>query len=334
MARLIGALPFTNSEKLIYDFIMKELPDYIYAGFGLRIPITDDHFYECDFLLVIPHFGVFIMEVKGAKGMENVGGKWHLRYPNGDKKDFPFNQLGRYRYAVRDFLYKNYNVSPYISSMLCLPEMSRDNITGPLSSGISPDLIFFEEDFANEYTFMSKLLRGMHNNKMLFFDDSKFDDLSDRKAYEIFRNWDIEGTEQDGAEQVGRGQNGAEPVAMAKVPTAYVCYDSSDKRYAKDIIEDLEYRTICVKTGPDDILSCDAFVILLSSSAQENPGIRERLELAKSADKLIIPLWIDNAEPNDYYNQALTKTQFRPMIRPDYSIMCEIEKKIKEINQG
>ena len=53
--------------------------------------------------------------------------------------------------------------------MLCLPEMSRDNITGPLSSGISPDLIFFEEDFANEYTFMSKLLRGMHNNKMLFF---------------------------------------------------------------------------------------------------------------------------------------------------------------------
>ena len=321
MARLIGDLPFNNSEKLIYDFIMKELPDYIYAGFGLRIPVGNMSFYECDFLLVIPHFGVFIMEVKGAKGMENNNGKWFLQYPSGDKKDFPFNQLGRYRYAVRDFLYKNYNVSPYISSMLCLPEMSRDNITGPLSSGISPDLIFFEEDFANEYTFMSKLLRGMHNNKMLYFDDSKFDDLSDRKAFEIFRNWDTEGTEPDGAE----------PAVMGKVPTAFLCYDDSDQKYAKDIREDLEYRTIWVKTGADDILSCDAFVILLSSSAQENPVIRERLELAKSADKLIIPLWIDNAAPNDYYSKELTETQYRPMIKPDYSIMCEIEKKIKGI---
>lgn len=62
MARLIGERPRYTGEALMFDFVMKELPDYIYAKFDVVVGDS-----EMDLILFVPHMGVFIIDIFGGE---------------------------------------------------------------------------------------------------------------------------------------------------------------------------------------------------------------------------------------------------------------------------
>ena len=65
MARLIGEKPSSGVSALVYDFVMKKLPDYIYAVFEPVFELGDER-KSCDLILFIPHMGVFILDIYTA----------------------------------------------------------------------------------------------------------------------------------------------------------------------------------------------------------------------------------------------------------------------------
>lgn len=319
MARLIGELPENRGERLIYEFIMNELPDYIYAGFDMAIssgPLSKR--WICDFLMIVPHMGVFIMEVKSYQSMYFRDGEFYIQNGFGQERQVPLHALQQYRYAVKNYLKERFGIAPFVSEMLCLPFVEKNTvISDRMSDMVNSGFVFFAEDFKDSYSFMSVLQKGKYSNELLYHDvtGKGFDDISDAKARDIFYNWD----------------NDIELRRTSHFPKVFFCYGGTDGSYASDIKEDLEYRGIDVISDPERFSDCGAFLFLLSSGSQEDPVIRGLFEKAKEEGKRIIPLLIEDCGINDYYKAALTHIQYRVMVKPDYQIMCEIENAIKKL---
>ncbi len=313
MARLIGDTPTNIAEKIVYDFIMKKLPDHVYAGFGLRIPLSNGRSYEFDFVLIIPHMGVFVMEIKGGQTISYENGELYLHYAETDYKHrLMLHQLKEYKYAVKNYLGDKFNVRPFVSEMLCLPMFSRnEGLINVMGAELNPDLIFFHEDFIDAQHFMSKLQKGMFRNELLYSRTLDYDDITDDAAHRIFYTWEKPITES--------------------YPQVLLISDPSDMRYASLIMADLQFRHIRVTFSTDKIPHCTACIILLSAALQDNPYIQKIFEKTKEANLKVLPLVIDDSTTNEYYHRELSHCQYRKMISPDYSTMCEIEKMIKEI---
>ena len=319
MARLIGELPDNAAERFIYEFIMNELPDYIYAGFDLEIPSGPlSRRWNCDFLMIVPHMGVFIMEVKSFRSMYFQNGELYTQNSFGQNRQVSLHALQQYRYSVKKYLKERFDIAPYVSEMLCLPFVEGNAVISDRMSGmVNPDFIFFAEAFKDRYSFMSVLQKGKYSNELWYHDiaGKGFDDISDSKAHDIFYNWENDN------ELRGR---------ISQFPKVFFCYGETDGNYAAEIREDLEYRGLDVISDPERFPDCGAFLFLLSSRSQEDPAIRELFEKAKKEEKRIIPLVIEDCDINDYYKAALTHFQYRVMVKPDYQIMSEIENVIKK----
>ncbi len=319
MARLIGEVPDNKAEKYIYDFLMNALPDYIYAGFNVKIPSGSREFRELDFLLIVPHLGIFIIEVKGYIDLGFENGEFFMVNSTGHRHYLKMPNLKEYRYLIKRNIKKDFGVSPYVSEMLCLPFIKRSSFAEEtLREFTKSEYIFFAEDFDDGNSFMKKLLKGkqfsdemMGNNRGET--DILSEDLSDDMAYRLFDYWDE-----------------FQPVRDRTRPAVYVCYDEADRNYAEDIKKDLYYRGFRTISDPKDLHSTRNFLLLLSSKSQKNPGIVSLFEEAQRDNKRIFPLQIEEFILNDFFQTGLSHCQYRKMIWPDYQIMNEIESYLKD----
>ena len=318
MARLIGEVPDNKAEKYIYDFLMDALPDYIYAGFNVKIPSGSLVVRELDFLLIVPHLGIFIIEVKAFRELGFENGEFFVMDRTGNRNYLKMHNLKGYRYLVKDIIKKDFGVSPYVSEMLCLPFVERSSLDEEtLRKFTQSEYIFFAEDFDDGNSFMKKLLKGKQfNDEMMGYirekTDNLSDDLSDEMAYRLFNYWDDFRPARDQTRQV-----------------VYVCYDEADRSYAEDIKKDLYYRGFRTVSDPKDLPCARNFLLLLSSKSQENPGIVSLFEKAQKDNKRIFPLQIEEFKLNDFFQTGLSHCQYRKMIWPDYQIMNEIESYLK-----
>ena len=112
MARLIGESPFNHSEMIMYDFVMRELPDYICASFSPNISLREGEVKECDMLLFVPHMGVYILEICGASAFEYSEGEYYYIYKNGRRVNMRERRGGLrlrgVRYQVKEYLKRKF----------------------------------------------------------------------------------------------------------------------------------------------------------------------------------------------------------------------------------
>lgn len=300
----------------VYQFIKEELPDYVYAGLEVRLtdPVSGRQF-TLDLLLIIPHIGVFIMEIKAVES--NISPS-HL------------HQLSKYREAVCNHLRDKFLVTPFVYEMLCLPSFKQsDLITDGLADVIDPNFIFFEEDFANSFAFMSKLLRGKFNNEKLYQEKGVYDDISDFMAHNIYFYW----------------QTGIlKPERPDRPPLIFLSFNRNNHSFSAEIKSDFESRGIFVWRAPEDvpiseyykdveteaILNCDAFVILISTPSLASCEVRYEYEKAKEYNKRIIPILIEDRALDDIFGDDPDTYQILKMTKLDNTIMDGIEQKIKE----
>ena len=298
----------------VYQFIKEELPDYVYAGLEVRMqdPVSGRCF-SLDLLLIIPHIGVFIMEIKVVK--DTISPAF-------------LHQLAKYREAVCNHLRDKFLVTPFVNEMLCLPTYKKSDLnTDGLSDAIDTDFIFFEEDFANSYTFLSKLLKGKYNNEKMYQTKGMYDDITDFMAHNIYFYW----------------ENGIlEPERPDRPPLVFLSFNQNNQSFSEEIKSDFESRGIFVWRAPEDvpiseyykdveteaIKNCDAFVILISTPSLASGEVRYEYEKAKEYNKPIIPILIEDLTPNDIFGDDPDMYQFLKMTKLDKNIMDEIGQKI------
>ena len=329
MARLIGERPKHPMEQEMYDYIMKTLPDYIYALFCPKIEYEGSE-RELDVVLFVPHMGVFVLDYYSGNTMEVSEGR--LRFINRTCEYVTFSpkRIKENRLAVEKYLQYKFRIKPFIYEMLWLPqfEISAEARNRSLNEIIGFGRVIDRKDMENYEKFLHKLMVGR-----IFYDKNPensqfYDDLTDTMAHNIFFYWET---------------GMPEPWRPAKPPLVFMSHRTLNANMAAEIKQELESRGIFTWKSPEDIgiggyykeveteviKKCDAFLILLSSSAQESEEVRYEFETAKKFGKKILPLWIEDCEINDYYKEALTQYQYRIMIRPDSQILDEIENEIK-----
>ncbi|MBR6477035.1 MAG: toll/interleukin-1 receptor domain-containing protein [Lachnospiraceae bacterium] len=328
MARLIGDRPMTMSEDALYRFAMEKLPDYIYAAFACGFE-TAGGVRECDSLFFIPHMGVFIVEINGAVKLEVADGKIMLTYANDMTRQWRRESLTSLRYGVKDHLKRMFNVTPAVFDLQCFPYISSQSLKDQILSGILPrEQLLLREDLEDENTFLLKLHLYKHLYGKLGIIDYRFCDLTDRMAHNIFYYWETGMTEPD---------------RPTKPPFLFLSYNQFNATVAQEIKEELEQRGIFVWRAPEDVSignyylpeemeaieQCDAFMILLSSTAQVSKEVRIEFEKAVELGKKILPIWVEDCTHEEFYDKALAKYQYRLMTKPNPSIITEITKAVK-----
>ena len=300
----------------VYQFIKEELPDYVYAGLEVRLkdPVSGRQF-ALDLLLIIPHIGVFIMEIKVVEGTISPS---HL------------HNLAKYREAVRDHLRDKFLVTPFVNEMLCLPTFKQSDLnTDGLSDVIDPNFIFFEEDFANSFTFLSKLLKGKFNNEKMYQTKGMYDDITDFMAHNIYFYWET---------------GILKPERPDRPPLIFLSFNRNNHSFSAEIKSDFESRGIFVWRAPEDvpiseyykdvetdaIINCDAFVILISTPSLDSGEVRYEYEKAKEYNKRIIPILIEDRVLDDIFGDDPDTYQILKMTKLDNTIMDGIEQKIKD----
>ena len=121
MARLIGERPKHPMEQEMYDYIMKTLPDYIYALFCPKIEYEGSE-RELDVVLFVPHMGVFVLDYYPGSTMEVSEGR--LRFLNRACEYVTFSpkRIKENRLAVEKYLQDKFRIKPFIYEMLWLPQ--------------------------------------------------------------------------------------------------------------------------------------------------------------------------------------------------------------------
>ena len=333
MARLMGRMPLTSGEKFVYDFAMKSLPDYIYVAFSVVLPVSGREI-ECDALLLIPHLGVVAMEIKDACRILRNEGKMSLWNISGVIGQWNRKQLRNYHFAICSYLQEKFEVSPYVYSILCLPNCSdRDVPLQIYSDVIYPDELFLREDFEDSDRFLLKMQRYCAAVKKSMSAEARdkylLCDLSDRMAYNIFYYWDT------GIKK---------PERPARPPLLFLSYNRNNSVVAEEIKEQLEQRGIFVWRAPEDVEVgeyylpaemaaiglCDAFLILLSTPAQESYEVQIEFEKARELGKKILPVLVEECTLTEYYQNALREYQYIHLLKPDAVKIEEIARKVTE----
>ena len=88
----------TESERIFYEALKKELPPNFHVFYSVRWYETDENNKrnnsECDFLIFDPGFGFLTIEIKGGIKIEVENGNWILTEKN-KKGEFQNRQLRR-----------------------------------------------------------------------------------------------------------------------------------------------------------------------------------------------------------------------------------------------
>lgn len=324
MARIMGDLPSSTEKRVIYDFAVRSLPDYIYVIFGkLRY---EQRSVENDALLIIPHLGVISLEIcNGQITFEK--GRLVMQCGN-DTREWKPRHLLRDRFAVNDYLKSRFNITPFVFNIVVFPSVRKnEQIKNALRDEVSADCVLFLEDFQDPDLFLLKIHECCCREKKDILVNSdgryRFSDLTDTMAYNVFTYFDT----------------GMQfPQRPARPPLVFLSYSSNNATAAGEIQEHLEKQGVFVWQAPDDVAMgeyyrtaeekaialCDEFLILLSTPAQESDEVKFEFEEARKRGKKILPVRIENCEINDYYKTALEKIQYRTMERPDPVILDEI----------
>ena len=327
MARLMGERPAKAGEDIIYGFAMEKLPDYVYASFAARYS-TPQGEYKSDALFLIPHTGVFAMDV-WSENIRIEGGTVMLQDRGG--VSYPWNKtiLDRKRRAIRAHLKEKFNVTLPVYDLQCFPTMPENpEVRKRFSAYISPDQLVLTEDLRDGDRFLLKMheccIRQRENLARQDREPYRFSDLTDQMAYNIFYFWET------GMQKPNR---------PAKPPSVFLSHNHNDSNTAAEIQEGIQQRGIFVWRAPDDvemgefykpaetaaIAQCDALLLLLTVSAQLSVEVKFEFEKAMELGKKILPvLLMDESELNPYYKKALEKYQYRIMRKLDPAILDEV----------
>lgn len=331
MARLIGEIPreLTKAEQVLYEFLSKELPDYITIGFHIMI----DGF-EMDAVLLVPHMGVFILEVRSGGELTYREGRLYINDRMGGTRVFRPEQTKMYRYQMKRYMHRHFHINPLVYELNCFPLLRIQKDALEKMQGMENHFLF-QEDFADTRTFLLKLFKFYTASAHLGPSDTRrendpvfYDDLDDEAVFEITGCW---------------GQQPVERLRPSKPPVAFLSYNRNNQTTAKLIQKELEKRGVFTWKAPMDvpfgedylvhemeaIRGCAAFVILLSPASQESHEVRIEFEEAMRSKKKIYPIVLGNFDINDYYLKALQQIEWRVMENNDVSFLDEIVNALK-----
>lgn len=340
MARLIGVRPDAKEGyalQFMYQFVMEKLPDYVCASFLPCIPMKDGRIFECDMILLIPHMGVYILEIRNAVGFGYADGNYCYIDKNGRQRVYSSshrsNILNRQRVLIREYLKEKFNLAPLVYELECFPGMELKRMDPKV---FPPDFDFRHvisyEDLTSGLTFFHKLI-GCSIYMQERFGLDYYEDLTDKDAHDVFYFWD---TGVLGAKRPDRP------------PFVFLSYNRNNAEISKDVQTVLEDRGIYVWRAPKDvplgqhylpeemmaIEDCDAFLILLSRPAQNSEEVKKEFVKALEIGKPILPIWVEDvpeSEMNPYYKENLTKYQYRIMPKVNEEIIEEIVASVKRI---
>ncbi|MCR5848519.1 MAG: toll/interleukin-1 receptor domain-containing protein [Lachnospiraceae bacterium] len=341
MARLIGEKPELNeSELIMYQFVMEELPDYICASFAPMIKSkTGNLRAEFDMILFIPHMGVYIFEINNIVGFQYVDGEYFYEYRNGRTEPCVESKRGTWareqKYVAKHYLKSKFNISPLVYEINCFPQMRKGFVN---KETIPPDFdlnhIITADDLRDGLYFFRRLIDCSIYEQQLHGIDY-YEDLTDKDAHDMFYFWET------GPWLAPRPE---------RPPFAFLSYNRLNAEISKEIQTVLEDRGVYTWRAPKDvplgkhylpeemdaIEGCDAFIILLSLSAQKSDEVRKEFEKAIELNKPILPIWVeevDDSEINDYYKEKLTEYQYRVMPILDSQVIYEIAETVKSIKK-
>ena len=331
MARLIGEKPRYPGEIEFYEFAMKEIPDYVYVMFNVEFHF-DHGVREADAILLVPHIGVFVMEIKGCSFMYMQEGQLFMGNRNCVVEPRPYRpqQLQQLRNITCQHIHKKFHITPFVYEIHCFPNVSgAPEVKEELARTLGSELVFFSDDLTDSDEFMLKLnICRMHMNKIAE-NRYRFCDLTDIMAHYMYMYWE---TGMD------------DPKRPAQPPFVFLSHKSENKPIADEIKAELENRGIFVWKAPDDVMlseyylpeemaaieECDSFVILLSLSSMDSNEVRIEFDKAVELNKHIIPLRIQDVELNEFYKKTLAEIQYRDMFKINSVVMNEVERCIRE----
>ncbi len=343
MATILEEVPVNLSygEEIMYEFIRKQLPDYIYASMcptirvdGARPPL------ELDMLILVPHMGAFILDISNVSGISCEEGEYRYRYADGRIRSVTAQKRqGRLKsqvFGLRDYLKKKFNISPLVYEFECFPYLRMKNLDKDrLPPDFDPEHVISADDLESGLTFLHKII-GCTIRQQKLYDLDRFEDLSDRDVHDTFFFWET---------------GLALPPRPARPPVVFLSYNRHNNEMSKNVQTFLEDRGIFVWRAPRDVPAgedyfphemkaieeCDLFLILLSSAAQESVEVRKEFEKAVELDKDIFPVWVEDirdTEINDYYREHLTRYQYRIMPRMKAEVLYEIVANVKRAKEA
>ena len=332
MARIIGERPKDMAMMTVWNFIQRELPDYVY---GVISPVfsNKNSETECDFALFIPHMGVFLLDVNNPSEIVYEEGQFFSVYGY-NKRPFAAEMerkrmLDR-RNRVRQYLHDNYHFDPLVFEMTGFPlSKISEEMKKEMGRVLDTNHVLFREDFENGSDFLVKIYRK--SLEVMYGNREPFSEMMDEMAYLLFSRW---------------GVGLPDPPRPDKPPMVFMSYNRNSQIRAWEIKYELEKRNLFVWRAPEDVAvstdykiletqaikQCDAFLLLLTSKAMESDEVRYEFETAKHYGKTIIPIVIEDTEITDYYKKQLSHIQYRTMIVNDANVFDEIEKLIKKKN--
>lgn len=194
MAKMIDIIPDKpEAEKLFYTYAANNLPNDIICYHNREV-----NGMEFDFCLLIPYFGLVIIEVKG----------WHkhdiIKVVSPDEiyttiydqpQRSPKKQANGYRFSLLNILKERYGVNPLILDMVCYPYMSRTEYYQCGLDIVSEEsTTLFREDIENGGQFGKKILGLLHATRQIHFDKmnkrllqivrSHFENLNEKNGLE------------------------------------------------------------------------------------------------------------------------------------------------------
>lgn len=333
MARLIGEMPVHHGEIEFYDFVMKKVPDYVAVMFNVNFRAAGG-VREADAILLVPHIGVFVVEVKASSYAYCVDGQIMLAFGKSfgrPSRAYRPAALKELRMITLEHLKEKFHITPFVYEIHCFPLLNpNDEVRESMKQVVGSELVLFQDDLVDSDSFLLKLMScRAHLNKLKGFTDPghdrqfKYSDLTDLMVYNIFTYWET---------------GMLLPDRPAKPPFVFLSYNSMNQSMAEEIKKDLEGRGIYVWKAPEDVSiggyylpeemeaieACDTFIILMSSSSQESAEVKKEFVKARSLDKPIIPIVIEEFALNDYYREELTSYQYRKMTKLNNETMSEI----------
>lgn len=115
MARLIGERPRYPGEIEFYEFAMKEIPDYVYVKFNVVFRF-EHGVTEADAILLVPHIGIFVMEIKGCSFMYMEDGRLFMGNNHHIVEPRPYRPriLRELRHITSRHIQEKFHVTPFV----------------------------------------------------------------------------------------------------------------------------------------------------------------------------------------------------------------------------
>ncbi|MCR4791658.1 MAG: toll/interleukin-1 receptor domain-containing protein [Lachnospiraceae bacterium] len=341
MAYIFGntSAEFSEAENYVFEFLKNSLPDYITVAVCPQITDSEGRMLEIDFLIFIPHMGIYLLDIKGAVRFGYSNGEYFYEYRNGRRLvatgQKRHDRIVNQNFELLKFLKKKYNLTPLVYEFECFPFIVMDGMDEKdLPPSFDPRHVLTASDFNSAMRFLHKLI-GCTIYMQEQHGIGVYEDLTDKDVHDISFFWE-------------RGV--AEPFRPGRPPVVFLSYNRNNNEMSKMVQTALQDRGIYVWRAPKDvpvgvfyldnemeaIEQCDVFLILLSIPAQKSEEVRKEFKKALELDKPILPVWVQDIkddEIDEYYRENLTRYQYRIMPVMDSEVIEEIVDTVGKIKR-